>query len=74
YQDRVFSERATIPPPPHVDRLTHDESPWATRMPRPESDDAVAETSSETDGIASPDPDPLAGGRADDAADLGRFL
>jgi len=74
YQDPVFSERATIPPPQEVDRLTHDESPWALRMPRPEEDDAPAETPSATGGASSPDPDPLAGERADDRADLGRFL
>ena len=74
YQDPVFSERATIPPPQHADRLTHDESPWALQVPRPESGGAPAETPSATDGTSSPDPDPLAGERVDDAADLGRFL
>jgi type IV secretion system protein VirD4 len=74
YQDPIFSERAAIPPPQHADRLAHDESPWALRAPRPEEGDAVAETSSPTDGASSPDPDPLAGERADDGAGLGRFL
>jgi type IV secretion system protein VirD4 len=44
YVDRIFTERATVPPPASSDQLTQDWSCWTARLPNADAATAAAET------------------------------